>query len=142
MTKYFLKDGYEHIDFVKVTSMLKEVWWSPGIKINEVIQGAKNSALLVGTFIAEKEQIGYARVISDRTRFAYIMDVVVDDRYRKQGIGKAMIQFILNHPELKDVYQWVLLTKDAHGVYEKVGFKPIAEPDKWMEIRKPRPERS
>jgi N-acetylglutamate synthase-like GNAT family acetyltransferase len=142
MVKYSLKDGYEQFDFDKVTHMLKDVWWSPGIKKSEVVQGAKNSSLLIGAFTAEKEQIGYARVISDKTRFAYIMDVVVDDRYRKQGIGQAMIKCILNHPELRDVYQWLLLTKDAHGVYQKVGFNPIADPDKWMEIRKPRPDRT
>ena len=142
MDKYFTKDGYEQMDFEKVTKMLKDVWWSPGIKIGEILQGAKNSALLVGVFTVDNEQIGYSRVISDKTRFAYIMDVIVDDRYRKQGIGQTMIKYILNHQELRDVYQWVLLTKDAHGVYQKVGFTPISDPDKWMENRKPRPNRS
>jgi N-acetylglutamate synthase-like GNAT family acetyltransferase len=70
------------------------------------------------------------------------MDVIVDDRYRRKGIGQTMIKYILNHQELRDVYQWVLLTKDAHGVYQKVGFTPISDPDKWMENRKPRPNRS
>jgi GNAT superfamily N-acetyltransferase len=141
MTEYTLKYGYKEMDFDKVTLMLKDVWWSPGIGKAEVMQGARNSALIVGAFNEKNEQIGYSRVISDKTRFAYIMDVVVDDRYRKNGIGQAMISFILGHPELKDVYQWVLLTKDAHGVYSKVGFKPIAQPENWMEIRKNRPAR-
>jgi GNAT superfamily N-acetyltransferase len=105
------------------------------------MQGAQNSALIVGAFSSENEQIGYSRVISDKTRFAYIMDVIVDDKYRKQGIGQAMINYILNHPELKDVYQWLLHTRDAHGVYHKVGFKPVAHPDAWMEIRNNRPAR-
>lgn len=129
------------MDFDKVTIMLKDVWWSPGIKKSEILQGAQNSALLVGAFTDENEQVGYSRVISDKTRVGYIMDVIVDERYRKQGIGQAMIQFILNHQELKDVYQWLLLTKDAHGVYRKVGFNPVADPDQWMEIRKARPNR-
>ena len=108
---------------------------------NEVIQGARNSALLVGAFTADNKQIGYARVISDGTRFAYILDVIVDEKYRKQGIGQAMIRFILNHPVLKDIYQWLLITKDAHGVYQKVGFNPVARPNDWMEIRYKRPDR-
>jgi N-acetylglutamate synthase-like GNAT family acetyltransferase len=141
MIKYSLKDGYEQMDFDKVTRMLKDVWWSPGIKKSEILQGAQNSALLVGAFIADNEQVGYSRVISDKTRLAYILDVIVDERYRKQGIGQAMIKYILNHPALKDVYQWLLLTKDAHGVYRQVGFNPVAEPDKWMEIRNTRPNR-
>jgi GNAT superfamily N-acetyltransferase len=139
--KFYLKDSYAEMDFDKVTGMLKNVWWSPGIKKSEVIQGAQNSALVVGAFTSDNEQIGYSRVISDRTRFAYIMDVVVDDKYRKQGIGQAMVKFILSHPDLKDVYQWLLHTKDAHGVYQKAGFVQIAHPEYWMEIRKERPAR-
>jgi len=140
-SEYIIKDGFDQMDFDRVQNMLKEVFWSVGIKKDEIIRGARNSALLVGTFNNDNVQIGFSRVISDRTRFAYIMDVVVDENYRKQGIGQEMIKYILNHPDLKDVYQWVLLTKDAHGVYKKVGFKPLSEPEGWMEIRHPRPER-
>jgi GNAT superfamily N-acetyltransferase len=141
MSEYSLKTGIMEMDFDKVTLMLKEVWWSPGIKKGEVIQGAQNSAVVVGAFSADNEQIGYARVISDKTRFAYISDVVVDERYRRKGIGRSMVNFILRHNELKDVYQWLLLTRDAHGVYQKSGFKPIANPGGWMEIWNKRPER-
>ena len=136
-----IKDGFDQMDFDIVQNMLKDVSWSMGIKKEEVIQGARNSALLVGTFTNDNVQIGFSRVISDKTRFAYIMDVVVDEKYRKQGIAQAMISYILSHPDLKDVYQWILLTKDAHGVYRKVGFTPLSQPDGWMEIRQPRPER-
>jgi|WetSurSiteA1Bulk_404760.scaffolds.fasta_scaffold151991_1 ribosomal protein S18 acetylase RimI-like enzyme len=139
---YSLRFGYQEMDFGKITAMLKDAFWSAGIKRNEVIQGAENSALLVGAFNPENEQVGYSRVISDKTRFAYILDVIVDERFRKQGIGQAMVRSILSHPELKDVYQWLLITKDAHGVYKKVGFSTISRPDDWMEIRNPRPERN
>ena len=139
MAQYQVKDGISLMDFDKVREMLKEVWWSPGIQKSEVVQGAENSALVVGVFTGAGEQIGYARVISDCTRLAYIMDVVVDGRHRKQGIGQSMIRYILGHKKLKDVYQWLLLTKDAHGVYSKLGFAPVAEPENWMEIRHQRP---
>lgn len=138
---YSLRDGYNQMDFDKVTRMLSNAYWSKGITKNEVMQGAKNSVLVVGAFTNENEQLGYARVISDKTRFAYVLDVVVDDKFQKQGIGRAMVNFLLNHPELKDVYQWLLITKDAHGVYRKVGFNPIARPEDWMEIRNVRPDR-
>jgi N-acetylglutamate synthase-like GNAT family acetyltransferase len=139
--EYFIKDGCKEMDFDKITSMLKDAFWSVGITKDEVIQGAQNSALLVGAFTKDNLQIGFARVISDKTRFAYILDVIVDGTYRKLGIGQAMIKSILNHPDLKDVYQWLLITKDAHGVYQKVGFKSIARPDDWMEVRFNRPNR-
>ena len=129
------------MDFDRITDMLKDVFWSVGIRKNEIIQGAQNSALLVGAFTNDNNQIGFSRVISDMTRFAYILDVVVDEKFRKQVIGQAMIRFILNHPDLKDIYQWLLITKDAHSVYKKVGFNPIARPDDWMEIRHNRPYR-
>ena len=139
--KYSIKDGYNEMDFDKVTNMLKDAFWSIGIKKPEVIQGAENSALIVGAFTADNEQIGYARAVSDKTRFAYIMDVMVDEKYRKQGIGQAMVKYILNHTELKNVYTWLLATRDAHGVYEKVGFHPLVKPFNWMQIRHERPER-
>jgi N-acetylglutamate synthase-like GNAT family acetyltransferase len=139
--KYSIKDGFKQMDFVKIHNMLKDAFWCIGIKKSEIIQGAKNSALLVGTFTSNGEQIGYSRVISDKTRFAYILDVIVDKKYRKQGIGQTMVKYILNHQDLMDVYQWTLITKDAHEVYKKVGFSSLSNPLDWMEIRHSRPNR-
>lgn len=138
---FTIKDGYANMNFEKVTGMLSGSYWVPGIKIDEVIKSAENSELLVGTFTDDGKQIGYARVISDRTRFAYILDVIVDENYRKMGIGQAMMKYILNHDELKDVYQFLLITKDAHEVYRKVGFEVVKRPNDWMEIRHKRPKR-
>lgn len=139
MTGITIKDGFKNMDFEKVTEMLSNAFWCKGIKINEVIKGAENSALVVGVFIDNVNQIGFARVISDKTRFAYILDVYVDENFRRKGLGQKMVNYILSHEELKDVYQWLLITKDAHGVYSKVGFNPISRPLAWMEIRKDRP---
>ncbi len=139
MKGIIIKDGLENMDFEKITEMLSKSFWVPGIKIDEVKKGAFNSALVIGAFLNDNVQISYARVISDKTRFAYILDVYVDEPYRKQGIGQAMIKYILSHNELKDVYQWTLITKDAHGVYSKLGFKPTGRASDWMEIRNERP---
>jgi N-acetylglutamate synthase-like GNAT family acetyltransferase len=139
--EYSVKSGFAAMDFDKVTDMLKDAFWCVGIKKAEVVHGAQNSALLVGAFTPEGKQIGYARAISDKTRFAYILDVIVDPAFRKQGVGQAMMNSILANPELKDVYQWLLITKDAHGVYKKVGFNSVARPADWMEIRHQRPQR-
>jgi N-acetylglutamate synthase-like GNAT family acetyltransferase len=139
--EYLIKDGYNEMDFDKITDMLKDAFWCVGIKKDEIIRGAQHSALLVGAFTDENKQIGFLRVVSDKTRFAYILDVIVDDNYRKQGIGQAMIRFLLNHSDMKEVYQWLLITKDAHGVYQKAGFNPIDNPNYWMEIRHSRPDR-
>lgn len=129
------------LDLEKVHTMLKDAFWSPNITINEIQKGIDNSALVVGAYEKDIGQIGFLRVISDKTRFAYILDVIVDERVRRQGIGRRMVKFALEHKELCDVYQWLLVTKDAHGVYGKVGFKPLEKPESWMMIRKDRPDR-
>lgn len=139
--KFVMEEGFNNMDFDKVTYLLSDTYWSKGISKQEVMKGASNSALVLGVFNEAHEQIGYSRVISDKTRFAYILDVIVDEAYRKQGVGQAMVNFILTHPELDDVYQWLLITKDAHGVYQKVGFGPVKQPGGWMEIRNERPDR-
>lgn len=141
MENIAIRDGFDEMDFERVTRMLSQSYWCPGIGIEEVRQGALNSALVVGAFLGQQKQIGYARVVSDKTRFAYILDVYVDDEYRRRGIGQMMIKHILAHDELKSVYQWLLITKDAHGVYGKAGFTPVSRPGDWMEIRQERPDR-
>ncbi|MDR3596743.1 GNAT family N-acetyltransferase [Clostridium sp.] len=138
MDDIVIKDGIENMDFKKVTKMLSNAFWSKGIELSEVMQGAENSALIVGAFEQDGSQIGYARVISDKTRFAYITDVYIEEYFRKKGIGQKIINYILNHKELKDVYQWLLITKDAHEVYKKIGFNVTSRPLDYLEIRKER----
>ena len=127
---YHLKSGLQEMDFVKVTEMLASAFWCKGIQIDEVKKGALHSALVVGAFLRSGVQIGFARVISDQTRFAYILDVIVDEAYQRLGVGQAMLKYILAHPELKDVYQWFLVSSTARGVYRKVGFKELSNPEK------------
>ena len=122
--------------------MLSKVFWSPNITKQEILKGIENSALVVGAYRETGQQIGFLRVVSDKVRFAYVLDVVVHEDYRRQGIGQAMIRFALTHSELKDVYQWLLLTLDAHGVYRKCGFEPLKNPENWMSIIRPRPDRA
>jgi len=141
LEEFEIRDGIEMMDFPKVTQMQAKTYWTPGIGIDEVKKGAVNSALVVGVFGSAQSQIGYARVVSDKTRFAYIMDVYVDEDFRKQGIGKKIIRYILSHNELKDVYQWLLITKDAHELYSEFGFKSVSRPLDFMEIRNERPIR-
>ena len=133
---YCIKSGSDVMDFVKVTDMLTTAYWCRGIQIDEVRKGALNSALVVGAFLRDDAQIGFARVISDKTRFAYVLDVIVDESYQGMGIGQAMMKYILSHPELKDVYQWYLKSSTAQGFYKKVGFTELSDPEKWLEIHK------
>ena len=136
------KTGFDHMDFEPVSKWLHDAYWSPGITQDEVILGAKNSSLVVGGFVEFGKQVSFLRLISDRVRFAYILDVIVDPDRQGKGIGRAMVKYAMNHPEMSLVYQWVLKTKDAHGVYAKLGFGPINDPERWMAIQGPRGDRS
>ncbi len=138
---YCISDDVNKIDFAQVRDMLKDAFWSKDISVEEIKKGADNSALVVAAYDKSNNMVGYLRVISDKTRFAYLLDVYVHEKHRKNGIAKSMVSFALNHPELKDVYQWLLVTRDAHDVYKSVGFQPLQYTDKWMSIIKPRPER-
>jgi len=132
-----IRDGFENMDFEKVTEMLSKTVWSPKIKIDDVKTGAENSALVVGAFYSNI-QVGYARVVSDIIKFAYIADVYVDENYRHNGIATKMMKHILSHESMKRIYRWYLRSA-ADELYKKIGFVPDTDPDKWMEIRLPDP---
>jgi len=124
-----------------IQGMLVKTYWSTGITKNEIAQGIRNSVLVVGAYDTSGRQVGFCRVISDKTRFAYLLGVIVAEDCRHRGIGHAMVRFAMAHPDLRDVYQWLLKTSDAHGVYGKCGFTPIEDPERWMGRMQPRPER-
>lgn len=124
-----------------VHGMLTKTYWSTGITRNEIAAGIRNSALVAGAYLPDGRQVGFCRVISDKTRFAYLLDVIVAEDCRRQGIGTAMVRFVLAHPEMRHVYQWLLKTSDVHGVYAKCGFLPCDDPSRWMGIMKGRPDR-
>ena len=84
-------------------------------------------------------QVGFARVITDRATIAYLGDVFVLEAHRGKGLSSWLLQCVLDHPELQGLRRWILLTSDAHGLYEKYGFKPLAATEKWMEKFNPNP---
>ena len=77
----------------------------------------------------------FARVVSDRATFAYLSDVFVDPAHRGAGISKAVMAAVVAHPELQDLRLWMLATADAHGLYARYGFTPLAVPQRYMERR-------
>jgi GNAT superfamily N-acetyltransferase len=69
------------------------------------------------------KQVGFSRVITDYTEFASLWDVFIDESHRGKGVGKALMKYILEYPYLKGIFRWFLMTEDAHGLYQKFGFK-------------------
>ena len=135
-----LREGFDSMDFPRVRAWLAATYWAAGITREGVERAARNSALVIGAFAPDGAQVGYARVVSDKTRFAYLCDVVVDPAHRRRGIGRAMIAFALARPELVGVTTWTLATRDAHGVYAPLGFlpvtHPVSRPADWMVLRR------
>lgn len=72
------------------------------------------------------KQVGFSRVITDYSEFASLWDVFIDEGHRKQGLGKEVMKYLLEHPQLKGIFRWFLMTEDAHGLYQKYGFKTEA----------------
>jgi ribosomal protein S18 acetylase RimI-like enzyme len=109
---------------------LASSYWSPGITREHVERAASHSALVLTAF-REQEQVGYLRVISDKTRFAYICDVWVEAGHRRRGLASAMVRCALEHPDFSTV-TWLLATVDAHSVYAPLGFRALKEPHRFM----------
>jgi GNAT superfamily N-acetyltransferase len=100
-------------------------YWAKDISL-EVLKKSVGNALCFGVYHRDK-QVGFARVITDFATTAYIGDVFILEAYRGKGLGKLLVKTIVGHPELANLRLWVLGTKDAHGLYEKVGFKRTAD---------------
>ena len=129
-----LPPGYaltEQIDVAAAHTYLARSYWSPGIPFETVAKAIANS-LCVATW-HEDEQIGLARLVTDRATFAYLADVYVLEEHRGQGLAQAMVGWLQAHPELQGLRRWLLMTVDAHGVYERLGWTPLAHPERAME---------
>jgi GNAT superfamily N-acetyltransferase len=135
----FHRDGYTvstdpaRLDLALIHDYLtNRSYWVPGISFSDVEEAARHS-LNFGLYLAGK-QIGYARLLTDCVRFAYLMDVFVLEEQRGRGLGKWLMACVMQHPALQRVQRWMLATWDAHGFYAQFGFQPLALPDRWMEF--------
>lgn len=109
----------------------EESYWANNRTREQTATAIKNS-LPFGVYQG-KNQIGFARVVSDFATFAYIGDVYILPEFRGRGLSKWLMQVIVNYPELQGLRRWVLATRDAHTLYEKFGFHALVHPERWME---------
>lgn len=119
------------LDLPMIQTFLRQSYWAKD-RSPEIIQTSIEHSFCFGLYDNE-QQIGFARVVSDCCIFAYIMDVFVLDNYRGQGLGKLLMQHILNESHLNKVKKWMLGTRDAHGLYRQIGFTDIPAPELWMQ---------
>jgi GNAT superfamily N-acetyltransferase len=115
--------------------LCEESYWSKGIPL-KTVQNSIEYSLCIGVFHQNKT-IGFARIVTDYSTFAYLCDVFVLNAFQGKGISKRMMSFIMHHEKLKGLRRWMLMTKDAHGLYSQFGWQQLATPDKAMEINFP-----
>ncbi len=123
------------LDLDAIVDMLSRAYWAKG-RTREMIARYLQHSLVFGLY-AGTRQIGLARIVSDYTTFAWLCDVFIHEDYRGLGLGKWLMQAVTGHPDLQGLRRFVLITRDAHKLYEQFGFKPLQNPPGWMEIFKP-----
>ena len=123
------------LDIDTICDFLTRSYWA-NTRPRERTELAIQNSLVFGIYNNNK-QVGLARVVTDYSIFAYLCDVFIHEEYRAHGLGKWLIQTIMEHPDLRDVRRWLLVTSDAHGLYKQYGFTSIEEPERWMQIFKP-----
>ena len=132
---FTISTDFNRLDIDTIFNFLQRAYWA-NTRPRERTEKALQHSLVFGLYDRDR-QIGVGRVVSDYSVFAYLCDVFIHEEYRAHGLGKWLIQTIMEHPDLKDVRRWVLVTDDAHGLYKQFGFASIPDPEHWMQNLKP-----
>ncbi len=109
----------------------QESYWAKNMPL-ELVRKAVDNSLCFGIYDND-QQVGFARVITDYTTFAYLSDVFVVKDHRGQGLSKRLVQYIIDHPDLHGLRRWTLVTADAHTLYEQFGFAFPDDPKLYMQ---------
>ena len=138
--EYRLTTDPARVDVAAVHAYLARSYWAAGIPLELVrrsIEHSLNFSLWHEPPAGGARQVGFARVITDYATFGYLGDVYVLEEHRGRGLSKWMMRVVVEHPELQGFRRWALLTRDAHGLYAQVGFTPLSDPSRWMELWTP-----
>ena len=136
---YELSTDPARVQLDVVHGFLRECYWSPGVR-RDVVEKALANSIVVGAYLAEiGEQVGYARVVTDRATFAWLCDVFLLPPHCGKGLSRQMVRTLIAHPELQTLRRWALGTRDAHEVYRPLGFQGVIA-ERWMEKVRPEAE--
>ena len=133
--EYQVKVGQDGVDLDAVHAFLSTVYWSEGIG-RDLLARAISHSIPFNLWHRDR-QVGFARVVTDRATYAYLADVYVLEAHRGRGLGRWLMDVVMAHPDLQGLRRFELSTRDAHRLYEKVGFGPLLWPERHMEINHP-----
>lgn len=125
--EYLISDDKSKINIDDVIEFLSRSYWA-NKRPHERTKKAIENSYCIGVFLGDR-QVGFARVITDSATFFYLCDVFVDEEHRGKGIGKKLVETIINAEEFEGL-MGLLGTLDAHELYEKYGF--IRDPERFM----------
>jgi len=138
--EFLISTDRARLDLDVIHGFLTNCYWAKGIPRDVVARSIEHS-LCFGIYhelgSAPSLQVGFARVITDFATIAYLGDVFVIDAYRGRGLSKWMMECITQHPQLQGLRRWILLTRDAHGLYSDFGFTSLKAPERYMELHRP-----
>jgi GNAT superfamily N-acetyltransferase len=126
----------KRLDLDLICNFLTNCYWAKGVP-REIVARSIEHSLCFGIYDGSGAQAGFARVITDFATIAYLGDVFILESYRSQGLGKWMMECIMQHPDLQGLRRWILLTRDAHGLYKQFGFTPLQSAHRYMELHRP-----
>lgn len=118
------------LDLDVIHGFLKDAYWSKGRSREKVERSIQNSLLCYGLYHKDA-QVGFARVVTDLVSHYWICDVFVLEPFRGHGLGVWLLDCVVSSPELHDM-RGILATRDAQGLYEKVGFQCPSDPRRLM----------
>jgi GNAT superfamily N-acetyltransferase len=130
--EYTITTDPARLDLAAIHAYLSRSYWAEGVPL-AVVERAILNSLCFGLLRGD-EQVGFARVITDRATFAYLSDVYVLEEHRGKGLSKWLLEVIQGHEDLQGLRRFLLATMDAHGLYAQFGFKPLANPTRMMEV--------
>lgn len=134
--EFLISTDRARLDLDVIHGFLTNCYWAKGIPREVVAQSIEHS-LCFGVYDGSGAQVGFARVVSDFATVAYLGDVFVLESHRGRGLSKWMMECIMQHPALQNLRRWILLTRDAHGLYSQSGFTPLKGPERYMELHNP-----
>lgn len=133
--EFLISTDRARLDLDVIHGFLTNCYWAKGIPRETVARSIEHS-LCFGVYDGSGAQVGFARVVSDFATVAYLGDVFILESHRGRGLSKWMMECIMQHPALQNLRRWILLTRDAHGLYAKSGFTPVKSPERYMELHR------